>query len=96
MLVRRELKKIVSDVKIDIDQIRSVLETEVLKREVVEGDKADAAKKKVLRAARKAIKASAAEISPTSDASESLKTENSITAPTVTVSPVSGNLEAKV
>ena len=55
-LVNRELKRISPDIKIDADQIRSVLEQEVLKREVVECDKADEARKRIARAANKSLR----------------------------------------
>ena len=59
-VVRRELRRMSPDVKIDTDQIRSVLFQEVLKRDVIEGEKADEARKKVARAANRALKAKAA------------------------------------
>jgi hypothetical protein len=55
-ILRRELKRVSPDVKIDVDQIRAVLEKEVLKREVVEGDKADEARKRISRAASKSLR----------------------------------------
>ena len=55
-VVRRELRRISPDVKIEIEQIREVLSNEVLKREVMEGDKADEARKKIARAASKALR----------------------------------------
>jgi hypothetical protein len=55
--VRRELRRL-SDVKLDVEEIRTALKQEVIKREVVEGDKAEAARKKVSRAAGKALRAS--------------------------------------
>ncbi len=48
-LIRRWLRKLSPDIKINIDQIRNVMTQEVLKREVVEGEKAEEAKKKVNR-----------------------------------------------
>jgi hypothetical protein len=54
--IRRELKHISPDVKIDVDQIREVLEQEVIKREVVECEKAKEATKKIAKAASKAMK----------------------------------------
>ena len=56
-VIRRELRRISPDVRIDIDQIKSVLVSEVIKREVIEGDKADEARKKIARAASKALRA---------------------------------------
>ncbi len=46
--IRKELRKFSPDVKVQNDEIRDVLNKEVLKREVVEGDKAEDAKRKVL------------------------------------------------
>lgn len=56
-VIRRELRRVSPDVKIDTDQIRDVLTTEVIKREVLEGDKADEARKKIGKAAAKALRA---------------------------------------
>lgn len=56
-VIRRELRRVSPDVRIDIEQIRDVLSNEVLKREVLEGDKAEEAKKKIARAASKALRA---------------------------------------
>ena len=59
-VIRRELRRVSPDVRIEIDQIRHVLSSEVLKREVMEGEKADEATKKIARAANKALRAKAA------------------------------------
>jgi hypothetical protein len=56
-VLRRELRRISPDVRIDLPQIRSVLMSEVLKREVVESEKAEEARKKIARAAGKALRA---------------------------------------
>jgi hypothetical protein len=56
-VVRRELRRVSPDVRIDTDQIRTVLVNEVLKREVMEGDKAEEARKIVVRAAKTALRA---------------------------------------
>ena len=53
--IRRELRRL-SDVKIEADDLRTALKTEVLKREVIEGDKADAARRKVTKAAGKVLR----------------------------------------
>lgn len=66
--IRRELRRITPDVKVPIDDLRNVLIQDVLKREVIEGEKADIAKKKVQKAARKLLRTkkenSAEETSP--------------------------------
>lgn len=55
--IRRELRRLSPGVKIEQDEIRTVLSQEVLKREVVEGEKADEARRKVNRVAGKAQRA---------------------------------------
>jgi hypothetical protein len=55
-VIKRELRRLSPDVKINTDQIRCVLEQEVLKREVVEGDKADEARKRITRAANRELR----------------------------------------
>jgi len=55
-VIRRELRRVSPDVKIDIDQIRNVLVNEVIKRDALEGEKADEARKKIARAASKVLR----------------------------------------
>lgn len=76
-VIRRELRRVSPDVKIESDQIRNVLAAEVIKREVMEGDKADEARKKITKAANKAMKATTAkkvaaltDAAPTTEAEE--------------------------
>ena len=57
-VIRRELRRLSPDVRIDIEQIRAVLINEVIKREVIEGEKAEEARKKIARAASKALRSS--------------------------------------
>lgn len=58
-VVRRELRRLSPDVRIDADEIREVLTNEVIKREVLEGDKADEAKRKVSRSAKTPLRSNA-------------------------------------
>ncbi len=60
--IRRELKRMSPDVRIDNNQIKSVLSNEVIKREVLEGDKAEEARKKIAKAASKALRTTALRI----------------------------------
>ena len=60
-MIRRGLRKLSPDIKIDVDQIRKVMTQEVLKREVVEGEKAEEAKKKISRYFSKSIREKAKE-----------------------------------
>jgi hypothetical protein len=65
-VIRRELRRVSPDVRIEQEQIRAVLSAEVLKREVMEGDKADEARKKIARAANKSLRAASAKEKPAS------------------------------
>jgi Type I restriction enzyme R protein N terminus (HSDR_N) len=56
-VIRRELRRISPHVRIDIEQIKGVLSNEVIKRDVLEGEKADDARKKIMRSASKALRA---------------------------------------
>jgi hypothetical protein len=55
-VIRRELRRVSPDVKIEIGQIQGVLSAEVLKREVIDGEKAAEARKKIARAANKSLR----------------------------------------
>lgn len=59
-VLRREIRRMAPDVKIESKQIEEVLRADVLKREVLEGDKAEAAARQVARAAGRALRASKA------------------------------------
>ncbi|MEJ1961889.1 MAG: restriction endonuclease subunit R [Gammaproteobacteria bacterium] len=54
-VVRRELRRVV-EVKVEAEEVRAVLQNEVLKREVLEGDKAAAATRRVSRAEGRSIR----------------------------------------
>jgi Type I restriction enzyme R protein N terminus (HSDR_N) len=57
-VIRRELRRVSPDVRIETDQIAQVLTNEVIKREVIDGEQANEAKRKVVRAAKKALRKS--------------------------------------
>jgi len=57
--LRKHIRVACPDVRVTTDEIKAVLLAEVLKREVVEGDKADEARKKMTRSAKRAEKAKA-------------------------------------
>jgi hypothetical protein len=50
-VLRRELKRLSPDIRIEIDEIKAALIADVLKREVTDGDQAEAARRKTSRAA---------------------------------------------
>jgi predicted type IV restriction endonuclease len=54
--IRRELKRLSPDVRISVEQISETLCHEVIKREALEGEKAEEAKKLVAKAASKALR----------------------------------------
>ena len=56
-VIRRELRRVSPDVKIDNEEIRQVLVNEVLKRDVVEGEKVVEATKKISKASQRLLRA---------------------------------------
>jgi hypothetical protein len=89
-IVKRELKRLSPDVRIDTDQIRTVLEQEVLRREIVECDKADEARKRIARAASKALrnKAEKGSVDENISAEKAAPATNPINPSTASVTPV--------
>jgi len=65
-VIRRELRRLSPDTRIETDEIKAGLVSDVLKREVFEGDKADEAKRKIARAASNALRVKAAKDDPPS------------------------------
>ena len=55
-VLRRELRRLSPDVRISGDQIREALMLDVLKREVIEGEKAQEASRKIARAATRPLR----------------------------------------
>lgn len=53
--VRRELRKLFPKLKVDIEQIADILVNEVLKREVIEGDKVKETQQRIKKAAAKLV-----------------------------------------
>jgi hypothetical protein len=76
--VRRELRR-VSDAKVELDELREALKQEVIKREVIEGDKADGARKKVTKAAGKMLRIRKGK----DDAEETADTTSPVIAPAI-------------
>ena len=63
-LLRRELRRVSPDARITTEEIQAVLAADVLKREVMEGEKAEAARKIVARAAARALRTKASQAAP--------------------------------
>ncbi len=55
-VIRRELRKMSPDVKIDTEQIKEVVLQEIFKRDVIEGEKAEEARRKIARANSRVIR----------------------------------------
>ena len=89
-VTRRELRKISPDVKIDNDQIQEVLVQEILKRDVLEGEKADEARRKIARVNKQVVK-KVGKDSPAKDMVEELaaKDENETEPPSDLHEPTS-------
>ena len=56
-VVRRELRRMTPDLRIETEDIRSAVLQDVLKREVIEGEQADQARKRLSRAASRMLRA---------------------------------------
>jgi len=69
--LRREIKKAKPGLKVECAEIETMLSQEVIKRDVLEGDKADAARKAIAKAFGKAMKAKSAAVSSPSVVVES-------------------------
>ena len=57
-VLRRQLRRLSPDVHLDANEIKAALEADVLKREVLEGEKANAARTQVAKATAKALRKS--------------------------------------
>jgi len=55
-VIRREIKRISDGIKVESETIEGILINEVLKRDVIEGDRAEQAKKMLTRAANKSLR----------------------------------------
>jgi len=64
-VVRREVRRLAPEVRVDVEDISQALQADVLKREVLEGEKAEAAKRSVSKAAGRALRATRPEEEPT-------------------------------
>jgi len=85
-VVRKELKKVSPDVKIDNEQIKEVMVKEIIKREVLEGEKAENAKKKIIRSVSKQHKKNQKEDSDIEEKSEESTVQADVVEP-VTEAP---------
>lgn len=56
-VARREVRRLAPEVRVDVDGLRKIIQAEVLKREVQEGEKADIAKKQVAKASNRSLRA---------------------------------------
>lgn len=57
-VIRRELRRLSPDIRIEADEVEAVITNEVLKRDVLDGDQATEAKRKLARAANKLLRES--------------------------------------
>lgn len=69
-VLRREVRRVSPEARIEVEQLEAALRYEVIKREVLEGDRAQAAKKLIDRAARRTLRAKAADAAEEHGASE--------------------------
>lgn len=65
-VLRKELKQLFPDIKVTTDEIKNVLYQDVIKREMLEGEEADEARKKIVRLNKKQEKTKTVKNIPTS------------------------------
>lgn len=58
-IIRREMRKLFPELKVDVEQVTQILETDVLKREVLDGDRAKEASTRVRKAQQKLARVAA-------------------------------------
>jgi predicted type IV restriction endonuclease len=63
-VIRREVRRLSPDVRIETEQIKEALMLDVLKRDVIEGEKADEAARKIARAANRLLRARPSSATP--------------------------------
>lgn len=81
-VLRRELRRLSPDVRVETEEILAVLTSEVIKREVTEGDQAKEAAKRIARVAAKALKTKKAkESDDTADDASGKQTSENIDSP---------------
>jgi hypothetical protein len=75
-VLRRELRRMFPDVRIEVDEIQAVLTSDVIKREVMEGENAEEARKKISRSLNKVQKEKAAKKESSGSDDESSKADS--------------------
>ena len=75
-VLRRELRRMFPDVRIEVDEIQSVLTSDVIKRDVMEGENAEEARKKISRSLNKVQKEKTARKESSASDGESSKEES--------------------
>jgi hypothetical protein len=57
--LRKEFRKVFPDIKVDVNQLTEMLKSQILKREVIEGEKATEAATKIKKVIQKAVRSAA-------------------------------------
>jgi hypothetical protein len=69
-VLRREIRRLSPDVRVETEDVRAVLGAEVLKREVLGGERAEAARKQVARAAGRTLRSTKADTAEKAQAAQ--------------------------
>ncbi len=78
-VVRRELRKLADGLKVDAVEVERIIRTEVLKREIIEGDDAEAASKRVTKFYKKSTASKPRKPASPKPATENQEQEESVT-----------------
>ena len=79
--LRRELRKLAPEVKTENEQLAAILESEIIKREVLEGEKAEAANRRITRHLNKVKRAKSQSEAGSSEGAASTPTTSTPSAP---------------
>ncbi len=72
-VLRRELRRMFPDVRVEVEEIQAVLTTEVIKRDVMEGENAEEARKKISRSLNKVQKEKSARRESSASADDAME-----------------------
>jgi predicted type IV restriction endonuclease len=89
-LVRREMRRLSPDLRVEEDEVLSILQNEVLKREVIEGTKAQEAAQRVKRSSGRSLRKEKSEVDPSQQVSGGLQEQQAPSAPTKAGPPTPG------
>jgi len=72
-VLRREIRRLSPEVRVDVEEIRSALQADVIKRDVLEGEKAELARKQIAKAAGRLLRSAKGTEEPAPDPNKAIE-----------------------